>query len=121
MAIHFDSSRFGEVIINGRSYGDVLVIGEEIEERDDSRLDRELATDHLIGDWEVKKLLSNRPEIVIIGSGTDGDLRVTSEVMEKFKKAKVKLIALTTPQAISEYNNLTKVGKKINALIHVTC
>ena len=121
MKIHFDSSRFGEVIINGRSYGDVLVIGEEIEERDDPRLERELGTDHLIGDWEVKKLLSNRPETVIIGTGTVGDLRVASEVRERFKKAKVELITRTTPQAISEYNNLVKITKKINALIHTTC
>lgn len=121
MAVHFDSSRFGEVIINGRSYGDVLVVGEEIEERDDPRLERELGTDHLIGNWEVEKLLSNKPEIVIIGTGTAGALRVTSEVEERFKKARVELIILTTPSAIEEYNGLVKMGKKVNALIHSTC
>lgn len=121
MTVYFDSSRFGEVVINGRSYGDVLVVGEDIKERDDSRLDRELGTDHLIGDWEVERLLSNNPEIVIIGAGTDGDLQVTPEVGEKFKKAEVKLIILTTHRAIREYNSLIKMGKRVNALIHSTC
>jgi len=121
MAVHFDSSSFGEVIINGCPFGDVLVIGDEIEERDDQRLDRELGTDHLIGDWEVERLLDNDPELVIIGTGTAGDLRVTLEVREKFKKAKVELIILTTPSAIEEYNLLVSQNKKVNALIHTTC
>lgn len=121
MAVHFDSSRFGEVIIDGRSYGDVLVVGEEIEERDDPRLDRELGTDHLIGDWEVEKLLSNKPEIIIIGMGTAGDLRVTPGVRRKIEKTGVELIAATTPRAIEEYNSLVKMGKRVNVLIHTTC
>lgn len=121
MTVHFDSSRFGEVVINGQSFGDILVIGEEIEERNDLRLERELGTDHLIGDWEIERLLSKKPEIVVIGSGTVGDLRVTPEIKKKFKKAKIELIILTTPQAIEEYNNLVKTGQKVNVLIHATC
>lgn len=121
IVVHFDSSSFGELVINGKSYGDVLVIGGKVEERDDSKIDRELGTDHLIGDWEVEKLLSNKPEIVIIGAGTAGDLQVTPEVGENFKKAKVELIVLTTPRAIEEYNSLTKMGKRVNTLIHSTC
>jgi hypothetical protein len=121
MSFHFDSSSFGEVVINGRSYGDVLVVGEKVEERDDPRLELELGTDHLIGDWEVERLLSNQPETVIIGSGTGGSLRVLPGVREKFKKAKVELIILTTPQAIEECNSLVKMGHKVNALIHATC
>lgn len=121
MPVHFDSSRFGEVVINGRSYGDVLVVGDEIEERDDPRLDQELGTDHLIGDWEVAKLLSNKPEIIIIGTGTAGDLRAIPEVRRKIEKAGGELIAATTPRAIEEYNSLVEMGKRVNALIHTTC
>lgn len=118
---HFDSSWFGGVKVNGKSYGDVLVVGEEIEARDDPRLDQELGTDHLIGNWEVEKLLSNHPEVVVIGSGTAGDLRVTEEIREKFKKAGVELRVLATPQAIEEFNRLYSQGKKVNILVHTTC
>jgi len=121
MAVHFDSSSFGEVVIDGRGYGDVLVVGNEVEERNDLRLNQELGSDHLIGEWEVKKLLSNQPEIVIIGAGTGGALQVTPEIRKRFKKAKVELIILTTPRAIEEYNGLVGMDKKVNALIHSTC
>lgn len=121
MAVHFDSSSFGEVVINGQSFGDVLVVGGEIEARDDPRLERELESDHLIGDWEVEELLSNQPEIVIVGTGTAGVLRIMPEVRRKFEKAGVELIAVTTPRAIEEYNSLVSMGKKVNALIHTTC
>lgn len=121
MAVSFDSSSFGEVVINGRSYGDVLVVGNQVEERNDPRLERELGSDHLVGDWEVKELLSNDPEVVIIGSGVSGVLRVQPQIREQFKKVKVELVVLTTPQAIEEYNSLVSMGKKVNALIHSTC
>lgn len=121
MPVHFDSSRFGEVVINGRTWGDVLVVGDEVEARDDPRLEKELGTDHLVGDWELEKLLSNQPEIIIIGTGTAGGLRVTPEVRRKIEKLGTELIAATTPRAIKEYNSLIGMSKKVNALIHSTC
>lgn len=119
--INFEKSWFGGVRINGQDWRDVIVVGEEIEERDDARLDQVLGGDHWIGDWEVEELLSNNPEVVIIGNGTGGLLEVTSEVEEKFKTAGVELRILLTPQAISEFNKLYQEGKKVNALIHTTC
>lgn len=121
MAVHFNSSSFGSVVIDGQSWGDVLVIADQVEARDDPRLDRELGTDHLIGDWELEKLLSEQPGIIIIGTGTGGSLRVVSTAREKIKKAGIELIVATTPMAIEEYNTLIAKEKKINALIHSTC
>lgn len=121
MAVHFDSSSFGQVVIDGRPYGDILVIGKQIEERDDSRLDQELGTDHLIGNWEVEELLSNNPEVVIIGAGTAGLLEVRPEIKEKFRKAKVELVVLNTPAAIQKYNQLALQNKRVNILTHTTC
>ena len=119
--IHFDKTWFGGVKINGQNFRDVIVVGEEIEERDDQRLHQLFGRAHWIGDWEVEKLLSNNPEIVIIGNGTGGLLEVTSEVEEKFKTAGVELRILLTPQAIAEFNKLYQESKRVNALIHTTC
>lgn len=119
--INFEKTWFGGVRINGQDYKQVLVVGEEIEERDTARLNELFGTTHRIGDWEIEKLLSNKPEIIIIGNGQSGVLEVTSEVEEKFKTAGVDLRILLTPEAISEFNKLYQEDKRINALIHTTC
>lgn len=120
MTVHFDSFHFGEVMVNGRAYGDVLVIADQVKLRDEARLEK-IGGHHLVGPWEADELLSNRPEVVIIGNGTAGVLRAGLAIKERCQKAKVELVILTTPQAIREYNALVKMGKKVNALIHVTC
>lgn len=121
MAIHFQGSSFGQVVINGREYGDVLVIGEKVKERDEARLRVEVGGHHCLGEFEVEELLSNNPEIVVIGSGTAGAVRVTEEVEERFEAVGIELRILLTPEAITEFNRLYEEGKRVNALIHTTC
>jgi len=65
--LHIDSTTFGSVTINGEKYGQVLIVGEIVEEREEKKLYSLFGTTHYIGDWEVERLLSNKPEIVIIG------------------------------------------------------
>lgn len=119
--IEFNTTSFGKVVVNGETYGDVLVIKNEVIERDRRMLEERYKTSHLIAPEEIENLLSSEPEIVIIGTGQYGALIVSPKVIEKFEKNKVKLTVLKTPQAIREYNKLKKANKKVNALIHVTC
>lgn len=119
--LHIDSTSFGSVTINGRRHRDVTIIGEKIEQRDYNKLFGLFGTDHLVSDWEVQKLLSTKPEIVIIGSGQSGVLKVTGEVKDKLTATGVELKILITPEAIKEYNKLINEGRKVNALIHTTC
>lgn len=119
--VHFDSTSFGQVIIDGKKYSDVLIIGDKIEERERERLEQIFGTSHMVAPVEVTKLLQGNPEIVLIGNGQSGALEVSEEVREEIEKSGSKLIILNTPQAIKEYNKFTKEGKKVNALIHTTC
>jgi len=118
--IKFDSTNFGEVIINGISYGDVLIAGGRVTPRDRNLLRNVLGTSHAIGEWEVEKLLRGNPQAIIIGTGQSGLLRVSNKVRERVEKAGIELIALETPEAIEEFNRLSKT-KRVNALIHTTC
>ena len=119
--IHFDKTWFGGVKINGQDYRQVLVVGEEIEERDEEELNKLYGTTHRIGPWEVEKLLFGKPDVIIVGNGQSGVLEVTEEVREKIETSGVELRILLTSQAISEFNKLYSSGKKVNALIHTTC
>lgn len=119
--IKIDSVGWGNITVNGQKYHEVVISGEKIEPRDGERLEKELGTDHEIGNWEVEKLLSGSPEVIIVGTGAAGVLEVSDEVKEKLEQSGAEIKILLTSQTISEFNRLTSEGKKVNALIHTTC
>lgn len=118
---HINSTQFGEVIIDDKKYHQVLIIGDKIEERDTEKLKKLFDTSHKIGEWEIERLISNSPEIVIIGTGQDGAMPVDSEIVDKFRTMSAEIIIEPTPKVIEIYNDQVKLGKRINALIHTTC
>jgi hypothetical protein len=116
-----DSTQFGEVVVNNKRYHQVLIIGDKVEERDCEKLKKLFDTTHKIGNWEIEKLLSNNPEIILIATGQDGAMEVGDEILNKFKDMGIEVVIVETPEAIKIYNEQVKLGKKVNALIHTTC
>lgn len=118
---HIDEIKFGHLTIDGKKYGQVLIIGDKIQERESGKLHELFGTSHKIGDWEQETLLEGDPEVILIADGFQGALEVEPKVMEKFKKTGAEILLLHSPAAIHKYNELFKGGKKVNALIHTTC
>ncbi len=127
-----NSTQFGEIVIDDKKYHQVLIVGDAVEERDYKKLEELFGSSHEIGDWEIEKLLSNNPEIIIIGTGQTGAMarppRLAgshggqgSTIRNLFKNKNVEIIIAETPKAISIYNDQIKLGKRVNALIHTTC
>ncbi len=123
-----DNIKFGNLTINGKKYGQVLIVGDKIVERQSEKLHELFGTSHKIGEWEQAILLEGQPEVILIADGFQGALEVEPEVMEKFQKtgagnlpAGRQVLVLHSPAAIHKYNELIKQGKKVNALIHTTC
>ena len=121
MAPYINSTKFGEIAIDGKKYGQVLIIGGAVFERDEEKLRELFSTTHQIGDWEIEQLLKGNPEVVIVGTGQSGVLQVEEMFLEQMRRAGIKVVAAITPEAIKVYNEKAKQGKKINALIHTTC
>lgn len=119
--VYIDSTEFGSITINGKPYGQVLIIGEKVIERDEAKLESLFGTTHYISQDEANTLLSNNPELIIIGSGTSGVLKVTDNIKEKIQTAGVPLKILLTSQAVKEFNTQVEKGTRVNALIHTTC
>ncbi len=116
-----NSTHFGEIIIDNQKYQQVLIVGEKIEERDYKKLKKIFGTSHKIGDWEIRKLLSNNPEIIIIGTGQNGAMEVDEDSLKKLGVKKSELVIVETPHAVEIFNCQVKLGKRVNALIHTTC
>lgn len=119
--IKIDQIEWGEITVNGKEYHQVLIIGEEVFERDSALLHQLFGTTHKMSDLELKKLLERKPEVILIGSGWDGLVEVNQKLKIESQKLGIKTIVLKTPEAIEEYNKLVEQGKRINALIHTTC
>jgi len=116
-----NSVEFGKIVIDNKQYNQVLIIGEEVKERDYNKLEKLFGTSHIIGDWEIKSLLESDPEIIVIATGWDGVLKVKEEAIKAFKDKGIEVICAITPEAVKTYNEKKKEGKRVNALIHTTC
>lgn len=116
-----NSVDWGKIWVDGKEYREVLIVGDKVFEREHEKLKQLFGTGHQIGDWETEILLSNRPEVIVIGNGWDGVLEVNEKIKNKIEKIGMELKILKTPQAAEEFNRLSEAGKKVNALIHTTC
>lgn len=119
--LKIDKVSWGKIKIDGQKYHQVLIIGDQIIERDKARLKKLLETDHLIGEWEKKELFSNQPEVILVASGWSGILKVDKEFRNEAKIKRIELKIVLTPRIVKEYHQLVKEGKRVNALIHTTC
>ncbi len=108
-----NSFSFGSLTIDRKKYEDDMVIhwDGEITPRESS---------HTFSKNELIDLLLKGPEIVIVGTGTGGCVKIEKEA-EKFARLKnIEFIVKKTPEAVEEFNKLSK-NKKVIAVIHVTC
>ena len=112
---------WGKVKVNGQDYHQVLLVGDRVMERKDDKLHQLFGTTHQIGDWEKKKLLSGKPEIVLVATGWSGLVKLDDDFKKELTKKKIKLQTVLTPKVVKRYNQLVEEGKRVNALIHTTC
>jgi hypothetical protein len=72
--------------------------------------------EHYVAFAEIKGLLEEEPDVLIIGTGYDNLVQVEEEI-----SAMPIVETLPTPQAVRRYNELRSEGKRVAAIIHSTC
>lgn len=73
---------------------------------------------HQITLEEVKLLLEEKPEVLIIGTGWHGVAKVDTEVRE-LKETRIEI--LKTGEALDLYEQLRAEGRRVALLAHTTC
>jgi len=77
---------------------------------------------HFVSAEEFDRLIGPQaeswPEVVVIGTGYEGRVRVDESILARAKPA---VEVLPTPQAIRRFNQLRAAGKRVAAIIHSTC
>lgn len=104
---------FGSLMIDGKEYGyDVKIVNGNV-------IPWSPTKHHTVTLKDLKELLEAEPELIIIGTGAYGAVRVPEDVKRHLEAEKVKFIILNTEEACEEVNRAH--GKKVCALIHSTC
>jgi len=106
---------FGQIIINGVQYTSDLII----------------YPNHINSNWwrkeghnlykeDLEDVIKEKPEIIIVGTGYYGLMKVNLELIEYLESININMIINKTKDACLEYNNIYK-DKKVIAALHLTC
>jgi len=115
-----DKFSFGSIVIDGKKYSrDVLLFANGmVKKRKGGFL---MFGSHNIRKEEIKELAEDRPEAVIIGTGTSGKASLAPEVEDWAKEKNLNLIVQPSHEAVAKLNELRGQKKEVAALIHITC
>ena len=106
---------FGEIKISGKNYqNDVIVYPDHI----DSKWWRKQG--HVLDIDDIEDVINAKPDVIIIGTGQPGMMRVSAETLAKIKDLGIEMIVMPTEPACKEYNRIASEKKAI-ACLHLTC
>ena len=110
-----DSYSFGNIVINGKRYtSDVIIYPQRVE----SRWWR--LQGHLLQLEDLKEVIDFSPELLIIGTGDSGLMKIAPETESFFRESPIELVVQRTSAACETYNRLHG-DKKTVAALHLTC
>ena len=115
-----DSFSFGSIVIDGKKYGrDVLVFPDGTVRQRKGGFWK--FGSHAIKRDEIDQLVKADPEEIVVGTGTSAKARLTPDTESWANEAKLNLVVLASQEAIERLNRLVEEGKRVAALIYITC
>jgi hypothetical protein len=110
-----ENIRFGKIIIDGHAYNrDVIVLPDRV-------LPNWWRVEgHNLSYEDLQQALSDPPELLVIGTGLFGRLRVPEAVQEKVQAEGIEISVLPTRDACDLYNEMFE-KKRVTAALHITC
>jgi hypothetical protein len=110
-----DYYSFGTIIIDGKKFiKDLIIFPEKI----NSSWRRK--TSHLLTEDDIAEILDYKPEVLIIGTGASGLMKVDDKLKERLKSLGIEFIIKETSEAVAEYNRIYK-DKKVVCALYLTC
>jgi hypothetical protein len=107
--------RFGRIVIDGQVYTDDVII----------------LPDHVVDGWwrekghrlqgqDLDAVLEAKPEVLVVGQGAYGRMKITNGAQDVLQGAGIKLLARNTQDACETYNQI-RADQKAAAALHLTC
>ena len=110
-----DSYQFGLIVVKGRKYtSDVIIFPDRVRDNWWRKTGHQLCLD------DIAEVLTENPEVLIVGTGESGLMKVLPETKQGIEAQGIKLIVETTDKACQAYNQLCHSQRAVVAL-HLTC
>ncbi len=110
-----DSCQFGQIVISGRKYtSDVIIFPDRV------RGDWWRKTGHQLRLEDIAEVIAAKPEVLVVGTGDSGLMKVLPEVQQALEAQGIQLITEATDKACQIYNQLCH-SQKVVAALHLTC
>ncbi len=110
-----DGHRFGVIVIEGESYTeDVIVFSDRVVP------DWRRKEEHVLALGDLEAALEPKPEVLIVGTGTQELLAISRAVVAHTQKEGIELLAFDTRTACRTFNELVD-SRRVVAALHVTC
>ena len=118
MVLLIESYEFGAIVIDGKRYTNDLMIFP-----DGVRHGWRRREGHRLHIEDLKEVLNAepQPEVLVVGSGYSGFMKVSNEVQEALRSRGIELVAQPTRQACQTFNGILKSGRRAIAAFHLTC
>jgi len=114
-----DSFEFGSIVVDGKRYGhDIFVFANGTVKPRKGGFWK--FGSHVVKKGEIDELLKTNPDVILLGTGTSGRVRLAPAGELALKKAGVECVVLRSLEASERLNELLDNGKQVAALIHVT-
>jgi len=110
-----DSYIFGNITIDGKKFTKDLII---FPEKINANWRRKIG--HLLSEDDIAEILDYKPEVLIIGTGASGLMKVDDRTKEKLRSLGIEFIIKKTSDAVAEYNRIYK-EKNVICALHLTC
>lgn len=110
------SYRFGRVVVGGVEYTSDLIVFSDHIKRGWWRIEG-----HRLRVEDLEDVISFEPDVLVVGTGAFGLMKVTENVEEALAERGIHLVARRTADACDVYNELVSEGKRAVAALHLTC
>ncbi len=108
--------RFGRIVVSGKEYtSDVIIYPDRV------RAGWWRKEGHYLHMEDLEEVLEFNPEVLVIGTGASGAMRVPGDLVEELERRGIKVIVERTEDACKTFNRLAEEGKRVVAALHLTC
>lgn len=112
-----ESSAFGAMTIDGRTYSSDLVIFPDGRVEDSWWREQ----GHRFTRADLENLIAAEPEIIVAGTGVYGLAKIDPGLRAALSGAGIELIAVRTKKAVKAFNLAREQGRKVAGCFHLTC